>query len=110
MRVRCIDDSAWNGSPGTLIKNNVYEVNKEYSDTYYLHGLPGGWRKERFIVVNDDEVYAEVTPRSIIRVAKILDEIKSDQEEERLRKILRPRIASHECPCGIARSQCSYHR
>lgn len=110
--VKCIDGYISHGydQNNIPITGNIYEVIAINLDTYYsLRGLSGSWRKSRFTVV-DDEVYAVATPRTIIMVAKILDEIKSDQEEERLRKMLCPSIASHECPCGIARSQCSYHR
>jgi hypothetical protein len=33
-----------------------------------------------------------------------------DLEEARLRKLLMPRIEKDECPCGIKRVQCDYHR
>ena len=32
-----------------------------------------------------------------------------DETEARLRRMLRPSLLPHECPCGIARAVCSYH-
>jgi hypothetical protein len=84
--VKCIDDSG--GADGHLIIGQVYEVTYESAVGgeihYWLKGLPqnlsGPWYGYRFAVIDEEN---EPTAKAPL---------------------------SRDCPCGIARQDCTYHR
>jgi hypothetical protein len=84
--VKCIDNSG--GADGHLVHGQIYEVKHESSaggETYYwLENMPqnysGPWYGYRFAVVDEED---EPTAKATL---------------------------SRDCPCGIARQDCTYHR
>lgn len=72
----------------------VIEIN--HNGNLVLQGLEdsGGWFPYRFEVITSPTV----TTKTV------------DVEEERLWKLFRPRLGPGECPCGIAKVKCQFHR
>lgn len=102
VKVKCVNN--------TLEERNL-EIGKIYdaieNDLYYVILLQSpypriAYRKNRFVVVSEFS-----TKSNSFWITNTDD---NDPEETRLRKLLSPTILSHECICGITRSDCSYHR
>jgi hypothetical protein len=85
-KIKCIDNSG--GADGHLVVGQVYEVNRESVGSgeiyYWLNNMPqnysGPWYGYRFVIVEEAE---EATAKAPL---------------------------SRDCPCGIARQDCTYHR
>lgn len=92
-----------------IVWGKVYEVSYEGNTHYEFTDHNGSYRilpKNCFTEVNQTNFTGILDP-NIIRTAYLP---KIENEEDRLRKLLSPKIESHECPCGMTRSLCDYHR
>lgn len=90
-----IVESVWRGGFGTPL--DYYKL----SGVYDPHtGLQLEWSKDRFVTADDE---CPITQR--------MPKIKNDDlDEEKCWKAMRPSVLPHECVCGIARVDCSFHR
>jgi hypothetical protein len=113
MKVKCIDAVSWRGRACDLVLGQVYQVRNVTHTYYYLDGFPNGWHKNRFVEVTegymcggcggieDDGVCLHCQQEKEARVVspvKDLSHWKAWQHN-----------VDGECPCGIAKAQCSYH-
>lgn len=91
-KVRCINNT---NCERNLKLDEIYDAAEDFCTiSYYIFEAESTFYKNRFVIVNE-EIKTYTT---------------DDLEEIRLRKLLSPTILPHECPCGIARVACSYHR
>jgi hypothetical protein len=90
-KVRALDNHL------VLVKGQVYTIVEEDDDLFYLQEVSDGYLKTRFELVT--------TPFVKIKHSKAIE----DAEEKRLRAIFtQPRAGN--CPCGMAKQSCEYHR
>lgn len=86
IKVRCIDDRGFGTHGLVVVKGGIYEAIEAGPDRYYLVGDTssnprGVWTKNRFEVL-DENVSIVLSKKPLFR----------------------------ECPCGIVRVDCSYHK
>jgi hypothetical protein len=101
--VKCI--SAIGCATGLLQEGKIYQVVQEGKGGYILKDVAtpfGYWDKIRFVEVSETV--------SAIKAFKSIKE-SEDPEEDRLRKLLMPRIAADECCGGVCKkAQCWIHK
>lgn len=88
IRVRCVNAD---GTDPPLVEGHVYEIDRIFGPYHYEIG-DDLFRKERFIEIS------------------IADRDISDDRDRGGSSKWSPRIISIECPCGIHRASCDYHR
>ena len=100
MKVKCINNSG--SAEDYLVVGQIYEAEEKSNSDYKLSGVSSSWMKSRFEIVPDD-------PQPSIQ-AQPATTPTGDVDEDRLWQLMRPRLETGHCPCGIHKDQCKYHK
>lgn len=104
--VECVDADH---SSGEMVKGQTYRVLKVREQAgsfrYEIEGIPGSnYLARRFRFLRSSSLTTTITKPSVVASSK------TDAEEDRCWKAMRPHVPDGYCPCGIHQSMCDYHR